>query len=346
MANAMHQSAGADKETLRDIKDNSNPKILLVGDVHLSDKPPSSCTDGYLEDLLDMILYIGKLGRALKVDATVFAGDIFHHKQPSRTSHSTVLRAIKAFSMVENAYAVQGNHDQQGDRTESVREKQPLGVLYESGALTELDGWHDTLPLFGVPWQQRWMHEETPADAFAEWQDADQMISRDYTKNALAVTHAPIYPKGEELEFEFVPTAGAHGLSEAMGNEGSLYYGHIHEPHGIFDVEGVTYANFGALSRGSLHEYNVKRKIQVGIWQQYRGFQAIDIPHRPANEVFRIAEANEKKAEKLSLDSFLSEVGSATLDISSTETVIQHIKDMSIEPPVKTTSIEILEEVS
>ena len=316
---------------------------MLVGDIHLSDKSPVSRVDGYLDDVLAKLSYVAKISKALKCDATVWAGDIFHHKQPSRTSHGTVLKAIRAAQEFDNLWVVTGNHDITNDRLDSL-EKQPLGVLYESGAARELDGWHDTLPIFGVPWQQRWLHEGVPAEAFASWRDSKMMIAREYTKTALAVTHAPIYPYSMhgDVKFELVDN---EEIAAAMDNRGYLYYGHIHDPHGDYIVNGVTFANMGAISRGSIHEYNLTRRIQVAVWTPEHGFTAIDVPHRPADEIFKITEHNEKKESRMSLDSFLSDVGNATIEISSTGSIINHIQTMDLDQPVKTKSIELLEGV-
>lgn len=338
------QEPGATAAELKQIRDNSSTRIMCVGDIHLSDKSPSSRIEGYLDDVEAKLLYVAKIAKALNVDATVWAGDVFHHKQPSRTSHGTVMRAIRIAQAFDNLWIATGNHDIQNDRLETIREKQPLGVLYESGAAQELDGWHPTLPLYGVPWQQRWLHEGTPKEAFRGWRAEFQKTGLAQLP-ALAVTHAPIYPPSmqENIMFDLVPLTGEFGLSEAMANTGYLYYGHIHDPHGSYIVDGVNYANMGAISRGSIHEYNLTRKIQVALWTPEHGFTAIDVPHKPASEIFKVAEHNEKKQDKLSLDSFLSDVGNATLDISSTAGVINHIQALDIEPPVKSKSIELLE---
>lgn len=341
------QRPGATAQELVAMRENSSSRVILVGDIHLSDRPPSSCNEGYTDDILDMLSYIAKLEKALKADAVVWAGDIFHHKQPSRTSHGTVLKLMKVAQEYDNLWVVTGNHDISSDRLDSL-EKQPLGVLYAAGVLQELNGWHPTLPIFGVPWQQHWLAPGTPEEALDYWREDAKAMEGGSNANKLVVTHAPIYPPtvADNVLFELVPLAGAGGLSEAMGNEGYLYYGHIHEPHHIFDVDGVTYANMGSISRGSLHEYNLARKIQVAFWTPEHGFVPVDIPHKPASEVFKLAEAKEKKEEKMSLDSFLADVGNATLDISSTGTIIDHIRNMEVEEPVKKTAINLLEEAS
>lgn len=345
------QRPGVTGPELKKIIEESSVLAILVGDIHLSDRPPASCTDSYTDDILDMLSYVARLEKATKADAVVWAGDVFHHKQPSRTSHATVLKLMKVAQEFQRPpLVVTGNHDITSDRLDSL-EKQPLGVLYESGVLQELDGWHEALPLCGVPWQQRWLSPGTIEEAFSEWRKRPEYYPptiEDRSRlplHGLVVTHAPIYPPtvADNVLFELLPLPE---VSAAMGNVGSLYYGHIHEPHSSFEVDGVTYANMGAISRGSLHEYNLARKIQVAIWTPEHGFVAVDIPHKPASEVFRLAEAQEKKEEKMSLDSFLSEVSSATLDISSTGSIIDHVRRMDIEENVKSRSIQLLEEVS
>lgn len=330
-------------------------KILCVGDIHAMDRPPVNATESYTDDIIDMLKWIADEAKRREVDAVVWAGDIFHFKQPSRTSHALVLRMLEVVRYYRrlklDLCIVTGNHDISNDVLSSVHEKQPLGILYKGGA-RELVGWHPTLPLFGVPWQQNWTTNETAAwDAFDGWRERrgerNKWVSGHISSPALAVTHAPIYPPGEAEKqlFELVPTQGENGLSAAMGNDGSIYYGHIHEDHGIFEVEGVTYANMGAISRGALTEYNVERSIKVALWSE-NGFEEIPVPHKPAEEVLRIAEVMDERAEKISLDAFLTEVGSSTLDISSTSSVIDHIRGREDVPPrVKQKAIEILEEV-
>src|SRR5512139_4161491 len=121
-----------------------DPRVLVVGDIHISDRPPSSCTASYLDDIFDMLRYVAQLERDLDADAVVWARDIFHYKQPSRTSHRTILRTIDVVRQYRNLLLVVGNHDILNDRVESVRETQPFGVLLEAGA-NLLDGWHSTL---------------------------------------------------------------------------------------------------------------------------------------------------------------------------------------------------------
>jgi len=291
-----------------------------------------------------MLKWIADYAAAEEADAVVWSGDVFNHKAPGRNSHELVLKMIAVVKYFEDKQVrllcVTGNHDVMNGVMGSVRERQPLGVLYEAG-LEELVGWDKGgLPLFGVPWRESWTEPGDPALALKDWDDSEG--------RSLVVTHAPIYPpyEAQKQMFELVQLEGEGGLSEAMDNTGFVYYGHIHEDHGIFEVEGVTYANMGALSRGSLHEYNINRQIKVAVWTE-EGFTEVVVPHKPASEAFRLAEVLAEKGQKLSLESFLAEVGSRVLDVSSTGSVIDHIRGRKDVPAaVKKKAIEILEDVS
>ena len=335
-------------------------KIICVGDIHVSDRAPANATESYTDDICAMLRWVADYASEIEADAVVWAGDVFHHKAPSRNSHELVLKMIDVVKAHRvPLWCVTGNHDVMNGRVEDVHARQPLGVLYEAG-LHELKGWHPTLPLFGVPWRESWTEPGDPAKALAGWQDDSELasaqkwnlgappLSRDH---ALVVTHAPIYPPSmaDNQMFELVPLAGPEGLSAAMGNTGFLYYGHIHEDHGVFEVEGVQYANMGAISRGSLHEYNLERSIKVALWTDGTGepgFTEVPVPHKPASEAFRIAEAMEETGQRLSLEHFLAEVGSRTLDVTSTGSVIAHIEARDDVPPrIKKRAIEVLESV-
>lgn len=331
-------------------------KILCVGDIHVMDRPPVNATESYTDDIIEMLRWTIDYAALHGIPTIVWAGDVFHHKAPSRTSHALVQRMIEVvqygISQGIEMICATGNHDISNDRLESL-DRQPLGTLQKAG-LRLIDGWHETLPLYVVPWRQDWTtYEDSAWDAFERWRTAlglenDTEPAMMEEQSALAVTHAPIYPPSDadRQMFELVPTGGDHGLAKAMGGVGYLYYGHIHEDHGVFTDEGVTFANMGAISRGSLHEYNLERKIKVAVWDSDFGFATVEVPHKPASEVFKLEEATEAKAERLSLDAFLSEVGSTTLDVSSTGSVIEAIRQRpDVSPRVKARAIEILEGV-
>jgi len=296
-------------------------KVLLLGDLHLSDKAPSGCTDSYTDDLFTLLAEAAMF--AVHCDCVVIAGDVFHLKAPIRTSHRLVLRTIEAFrAFGKPVYVVPGNHDIQHDRMDSLLAQQPLGVVVESGAARLLEGWCE-FGIYGVPWLQHWTDEavSTALDEYRQGFGADP-------RQTLIVTHAPLYPEGQELKWEHYP---ARAFADAMGMAGNVFYGHVHEPHGTWgfydEKSGVAFCNNGALSRGSLHEYNRERQVGVTIWDSETSkFEFVPLSARPASEALRLAEHTERKASERRLDEFLSGVAAVNLAAVSAGSVLEHLK--------------------
>lgn len=314
--------------------------FLLLSDFHLADRPPSSCTETYNDDLLALLMQSVQVARERAVAAVVWAGDIFHIKTPGRTSHRLVNQLISLCALYQvPVYAVPGNHDMTNDQIGSLT-RQPLGTLLASGAAHMLDGWADPsdtfgVPLYGVPWQQTWDDEHVLA------------VLRDYTQErsspALVVAHAPLYPPGRELPYENYPT---EQWALAMdGGKGSCFYGHVHEPHGTYRVGGVTFCNNGALSRGSLHEYNLTRPVGCTLWDSETGeFEFVPLAARPASEVFRLTEKQEAVDAAVDTAEFLSRIEATTLGVVSVEKAMEHIRSRQLGPELEALIAELLEE--
>lgn len=301
--------------------------ILCVGDLHLSDLPPSQCTDSYNDDLFTMLWEIVEIACARAADAVVFAGDLFHLKAPSRTSHRTVQRMIDVVQSFHcPVYLVVGNHDIQNDRVDSIHETQPFGVLLRSGAHL-LSGWAIDLPLYGVSWQQHW--DGDVSHAFFDWNnEVDARCGSD----AILVTHAPLYPLGQELPWENIP---ADHFAATMCNVGSCYYGHVHDLHGSFVVDDVVFCNQGAVSRGSLHESDLSRRPAVTLWRSgvvgLERFERVELVSAPsADKVFRLAEAVGRSQYEDRLRAFLAGVAGSAVEITSVESVLSRVQAMGL----------------
>jgi Icc-related predicted phosphoesterase len=329
---------------------------LCLGDIHATERPPSSCTETYLADLMDLLRQTARLARERQVKAVVWAGDVFHVKAASRNSH----RLVQLFQQLIPeygcpVYVVPGNHDLAYDRLDSLAETQPLGVLIRSGQLRMLNGWcRDGYPLYGVPWQQKWT-DDAVRDALAGWRE-QVFEAGTGTSHPLVVTHAPLYPPGLELEFENYP---AQKWAEAMGGTGACYYGHVHERHGIWraaaswetetTVENgvVTFCNPGAISRGSLHEHNLSRVPACVIWDEEDGsFEEIPLDAKHPSQVFRLTEAQEVTDMRGRLDEFLESVGRSELEIMTTESVAAHLRGLALSELDLALALDLLAEAA
>lgn len=326
---------------------------MLIGDLHFRDTPPRNAVDTYVDDLFDLLDWTITYAIENKIPTIVWAGDIFDHKQPSRTSHALVLRMLERVNRIVKAgielLIVVGNHDISNDVVESARTKQPIGVLLAAGA-KELDGWHESKPIFGVPWQQRWFAPGVLDEAFDRWRSALGLEegSHEVAENlgeCLAVTHASIFPDALHSAIMY-EAFKASDVAEAMGGSGSLFYGHIHDDHGIYREGDVDFCNPGALSRGSASESNITRTLHMAIWNPREGFRLVDIPAKSAEETFRLAEVQERKRDALTLERFLSGLGNAVLETTDRNSVTAHIRSLEhVAPRVRERSIEYLERV-
>lgn len=310
-------------------------KSVKIGDVHLSDKPPRSCTDSYTDDQFDLLYQIYDLIRTRNdIDVIVQSGDFFHIKRADRTSHRLVQRAIDwAQQSPVPIFVVPGNHDMAFDRKESVYDTQPLGVVAQSGAVQLLDGWADEYPIFGLPWLQSW-DDTTVQEALASFR------AEPYSPHNLVVTHAPLFPIGQEPPYEFYDV---RKFAKSVV-QGSVYYGHIHDPHGTYTVEGVQFCNNGALSRGSLTESNMNRAIGVTIWDsETKEFEFVALKYKPASEVFNVEEVLSKRATKADLNRFLESVGTTSLEINSIDDILADVKTRDLEPELLAKVEELLQ---
>jgi hypothetical protein len=194
------------------------------------------------------------------------------------------------------------------------------------------EGWLD--PVYGVPWLPRFDDDRVRAALDAYRHDPGD------AEHHLVVTHAPLYPPGLELPYENYP---ARLWAAAMDGHGSVYYGHVHEAAGIYTVDGVTFCNPGALSRGSLHEHNLTRDISIAAWNSDTGeFEIIPLPHKPADQVFRLTQAAEVRTAQIELDRFLDAIGQTRIEITSIEAVTAHVRALGLGTAIEALVEELL----
>lgn len=312
----------------------------LLSDVHLARRPPASCTDSYLEDLFVLMNQAARVCHQRETAALVIAGDLFHHKAPTRTDHGLVRALVELFRSVScPVWIVPGNHDMQHDRMDSIDRTQPLGVLFSTGAVHCLDGWMGKHPVFGVPWQQHWSAEGI-AEQLRPWQE--QLFGR-----TLIVTHAPLYPPSAEPRYENADYTPADWWADPLqdGSVGhGVFYGHIHEPHGIWQRRGITFCNNGALSRGSLDEYNLERKVGVTLWDDQTGeFEFVPLDAKPASEVFRLREHEEVVTSQMSLAEFMDGLDTTVLPRLDPASVLARFREEGVPKDELDLAEELLE---
>jgi DNA repair exonuclease SbcCD nuclease subunit len=326
--------------------------LLMVGDVHISDRPPSTRTASYRDDILKKLLEIGAMATIEKVDAVVFVGDIFHSKKPVKTSHQTV-RVVAAIlgGYPAPVYILPGNHDYAGRHHENLS-RHPLGTVALMPNITLFGTDERRSVMVSDPFESCevrliGVREEDDLEAFRFGNDEG------IDGPTVIVAHSAIFPPGDvptvwdawdatEVREQFTDKVPAH-----------VWYGHIHEPHGTYEVDGVPFTNLGAISRGSLHEEGARlRTPEVGVLSVWSdGDTDVTVyslrSARAAEEVFRIEEVDSERAEASELNAFAEALSEVDIEVFSVENAISKLSEHPDAPePVKARAIELIEEVS
>lgn len=318
------------------MREGDGVKIVFVGDVHLADKPPSTRRESYPLDVLTKLAEVGVVAGEVGACAVVYSGDIFHSKVPARTSHALVARAVQVFrAQGLPQLVVPGNHDYAGANPAEL-ERAPLRVVALSEAVT----------LFGLPEARALsfdgvtfsgVREEEPIEAFRLEEGSADVV----------VAHSPIFPEGEEPPFPFFPAREVAALLPSSVR--LCLYGHIHDPHGVYQESGVTFVNPGSLSRGSLWESNPQRIPQVAV-VDVKSLEVEFVPlssARPWSEVFRVAEEYEKRDRSLAAADFAAELVAAQIDVFDVERVVAQLRAREdVSRRVVDRAVELVEAVS
>lgn len=230
------------------------------------------------------------------------------------------------------------------DRLDSLP-KQPLGTLARMTGIDLLIGPHPDLPLFGLPWLQTWNDLPVWMDRWRRWSD-DLRAEWEWP---LMVTHAPIFPRGEEPPYDYID---AENWADLMVN-GDCYVGHIHDPHGVYQPlkhRAVMLCNHGAISRGSLHEKTLKREPAVTLWDSEKSgtqrFLRIPLNVRPVEAVFRLHEKEDADEKVSRVEAFLEQIGQTRLDGLALEEVRERARRSGLRTETVTLIEELLEAVS
>ena len=334
--------------------------LLMVGDVHVSDRPPTTRTDSYREDILLKLFEVGEVAQRERVNGVVFVGDIFHSKKPANTSHQTVRAVCQILqSYPSPVYIVPGNHDYSGANVDTLS-KHPLGTVSLMPNVT-LFGTkeHRSVMVGSSPITRLWgVREEEGLEAFeVEDKTMTPWIEHSLSMPTIVVAHSAIFPPGRGPTaweaFDAREIAGQYALT---GAPTLTWYGHIHEPHGTYPVVGGSmgeyeFANFGAISRGSIHEGGaMDRKVAIGhvVIEEGGNYEITELyldSMRPAEEVFRVMEIRSDEAGEREVNAYVDALSAAEVEGFSVEKAISELSQHPGAPQsVRDRAVELVKE--
>jgi len=313
-------------------------RFLFVGDQHFDSVPPQSRKDDYLEALKLKVQEIRDIAVDRRVHGVIWLGDLFHKQDAHRVPYSVTNWLMKYFgsypSEITN-YLVMGNHDVKANSQNWRR--QPIGTLVHAGVVCPL-------------WQDK--SEENPlGTAYVRIAVAETKVTlsgqqfsyeTDFPGNRVVSYSSPFANEGipggrpfhiqachsaliPDTESTFGPFTRAGDLDKVLpaGHEATLYIcGHLHDFYGSFSSGRIKVLNFGSLARGSIDEYNLKRKVKIGYLEiiskpdctYHAAVEEIVLKSaKPANDVFYVEEFKRKKQRSEDLDRLAEMLSAGTL---------------------------------
>ena len=286
-------------------------KIIHFTDPHYKDKAPISRKDDYINALLDKTLKISKLAKKVKAEAVFCGGDVFDVKDSVKISYwltNSLINMFKNFPCP--VYSIVGNHDIKNDRLETVND-QPLGTLFESGALRRLD----KVIIGGV--------EIVGRDfTVANKTEVDHFVIPKETDSQILITHHNLFLGKTQF---FSEKAISYEQLAEVTNADIVLNGHIHYPVDgkyIVKINGKYFVNPGSFSRGSLTEDNLDRDVQVVLIDTDKMVpELVNIQANPAIDVFDIQAKEDKKEVDKKIEDFAKRLKEAIVTTSGDDIV-------------------------
>lgn len=312
-------------------------RMIIIGDIHLADRPPSARTETYLDDMLEKLDWIVEYANDVQVDAILSLGDVFHIKRPDHNSHNMVTRTADIFGKSNSPVRIiQGNHDQTHDDYATIH-RQPLGTLALHPNIDIVTGPDKDFPIFGVPYV-----DPTPEN-LEFWADLYHKAGGP-GKYPIVPTHQAIFPAEEAPLYPFV------AAEEWASNFESKYtpYGHIHsimKAGPFYERGGTMFCNRGAISRGSLHEETIHRKLYVTEFDdsnEEEPYKSVPIPFKSPDEVFNLETVQLEKEQQVRVKDFLDSLGNTELSYLTTEKLVEDARRNSM---LHKESVDELEEI-
>jgi DNA repair protein SbcD/Mre11 len=282
---------------------------------------------------------IAAYARDRQVTAVLDGGDYFHVKAASRNPHSLVIKSVAIQKTYPcPTYCVEGNHDIQYNRLESI-DKQPLGVLYESGTFQHLrdhvfqDG-DMRVRAVGVPY--------SPERTLADLQAIQKQPGDDFL---VAIVHqlAGASPPPNVEDFFGEPVFRYQDLVSQDGPDAWMF-GHWHKDQGVVDIDGKKFVNQGAVSRGALINENIQRTPKVSLLEVTpTGIMVVELPLlvAPAGDVFDFDKKERSEQENASIDQFIVELqNNVNIDLSTS--IEANVEQLEFAQDVRSAALEYL----
>lgn len=224
-------------------------KLLVIGDVHYSPKRPIGRTDDYGEAILLKLLEVFVKAEALKVDAIVCTGDLFHSPTIPLDSFFTVYRAFRICTVP--FYIVPGNHDIYGYNAETLY-RTSLYLLSLCLENVKIIGKDDIIDLDNILLTGEPYSAELDVDCYGY----DRTVPKTEEDLHVHVVHGML--------MKYAPNFDKFTLIDDIKtkvNADVIVTGHYHPGFGEIECKRTTFINNGAICRREATDREMNRQI-------------------------------------------------------------------------------------
>jgi len=285
----------------------SSIRLFTSSDEHISDQNPALRVDEYINTVLNKINWQHEFAKNAGCEAIIRGGDLFHHKNPSKTSHMTMLKLMEILKKHDlNNFVLIGNHDVVNSNLDNLS-RAPLGVMYQMPRFNRL---HQQV------FQRGSLSVEVVSIDYSPLETLDSLkgkILKNHKYNyTIAVVHALAEDKPKESLSKFFGDAVfAYEDLDFPGVADVLVFGHYHKDQGIRKLGNTQIVNLGSLTRGSLTFENMNRKpknAMITLSGSGVSIEEIVVPHADASKVFDIRKKESIEKEIRDITEFVDKL--------------------------------------
>ena len=292
-------------------------KILIAGDLHLTDHKPENRVDDYENTCLHKLQFILNYSIKNNVEMIVFPGDIFDQPSPSYSFFTKVVNIIKNINI--QIFVVAGQHD----------------LKFRNIQNTALSALQASIKNFSINFNENFSDIFIHSSSFGEAITAP--LNNKY--NVLIIHKMIIKEKLWEKQTDYV-----EGNSFLKNNKFDLIISGDNHKFFIENVEDRFLFNCGSMLRSNTTQLEHIPKIVVFDTQKLK-YEIINIPIEEAEKVFAVDKILRDKEKNEKLDSFISGLSKQkTMELNFESNLNEYTKINLIDEDIKKIIKECMKE--
>lgn len=274
-------------------------RSLLINDLHLASRGPSTRVDDWHATVNRKLDFVEATADAENVDCICIAGDVFHLTTLAYGSMTEVVKRFRRLAQRWPIPVIAGNHDLPYHRIDRI-DQTPFGVMLAAGILT---------PVWDGP---TYLNYRTAGWVGGINYPVTEEAIRNYrcpNEPGIMMLHCYASMDGGDVFGE--PCFSYMKLAQWLPNVRVWHFGHNHADNGVATLGNMVFVQVGALLRGTLAEDQINRqpKLVVVDTDEGVGYKTIDVPVEPAEKVFDLTKRAQVVTADEAIDAFIEHLG-------------------------------------